>query len=71
MMSILVPGEHMPLLDHNSLVFTPPCSIISLPAYKHDYPNFVVFSDRNTRQSADKVHSDQVTVEPQDYTAEA
>jgi hypothetical protein len=45
--------------------------LISLPAYKHDYPNCVVWSDRNTRHSANKVHSDQVTVEPQDYTAEA
>ena len=26
MMSILVPGEHMPFADHNSHVFTPPCS---------------------------------------------
>jgi hypothetical protein len=45
--------------------------LISLPAYTHDHPNFVVYSDRNTRQSANKVHSEQVTVEPQDYTAEA
>ena len=45
--------------------------LISLPAYRHDHPNFVVCSDRNTRQSANKVHSEQVSVEPQDYTAEA
>jgi len=45
--------------------------LISLPAYIHDHPNFVVCSDRNTRQSANKVHSEQVTVQPQDYTAEA
>ena len=45
--------------------------LISLPAYKHDYPKCVVWSDRNTRLSANKVHSDQVTVEPQVYTAEA
>jgi hypothetical protein len=38
---------------------------------KHDYPNCVVWSDRNTRHSANKVHSDQVTVEPQDYTVES
>jgi hypothetical protein len=31
--------------------------LISLPAYKHDYPNCVVWSDRNTRHSANKVHS--------------
>ncbi len=45
--------------------------LTSLPAYKHDNPNFVVFCDRTTRQSANKVHSEQVTVEPQDYTSEA
>jgi len=45
--------------------------LTSLPAYRHDHPNFVVFGDRNTRQSANKVHSEEVTVEPQDYTAEA
>jgi hypothetical protein len=45
--------------------------LTSLPPYKHDHPNFVVFCDRTTRQSANRVHSEQVTVEPQDYTSEA
>ena len=45
--------------------------LTSLPPYKHDHPNFVVFRDRHTRQSANRVHSEQVTVEPQEYTSEA
>jgi hypothetical protein len=33
--------------------------LISLSAYKHDYPNCVVWSNRSTRHSANQVHSDQ------------
>ena len=48
--------------------------LTSLPAYIHDHPNCVVSvgdEQRSSRRHANKVHSDQVTVEEQDYTADA
>jgi len=47
--------------------------LTSLPAYIHDHPHCVVFGDhqRSSRRNMNKVRSEEVTVQPQEYTAAA